>query len=306
MTKKKFDLYDVMCMCLMILPFIAAMVLKILYTPASEGIQISGALVYWTIDMPLQPLYISEAQVNSVAVVLFVLGLALFLTHGLTVKPESKRQIIAEMIVEKVEGLVDENMGERFHEYGPLIAAVLAISGVSSLSSLLGLFPPTADVNIIAGWSIMVFALITYYKFKGGALNYVKGYFEPIPVFAPLNVISEFATPVSMTFRHFGNVLSGVVISVLLSTALGGLSNLIFGWIPVVGSFPILRIGIPAIFSLYFDIFSGLIQAFIFAMLTMLNISNGFPEEAYALRMQKRAIRAQKKKEREELAAKIQ
>ena len=60
-------------------------------------------------------------------------------------------------------------------------------------------------------------------------------------------------------------------------------SHIVFGWLPgVLGEIPFLQIGIPAVLSVYFDVFSGLLQAFIFAMLTMLYISNGFPAADYA------------------------
>lgn len=92
-----------------------------------------------------------------------------------------------------------------------------------------------------------------------------------------------------MTFRHFGNVLSGSVISVLVAAALQGLTSLLLGWLPgLLGDIPFLQIGIPAVLSLYFDIFSGCLQAFIFSMLTMLYIANGFPEEAYEKRRLKK------------------
>mgnify|MGYP002680866488 CR=1 FL=1 len=220
---------------------------------------------------------------NSLAVMLSMLGLCLYLTHGLQVVPGSKRQLIAEWIVEKVTNLVQNSMGERF----------LGLSALSSLSSLLGLFPPTSDLNIVAGWAILVFILITYYKLQGGLWPYVKGFFTPVPLFAPMNVLGEVATPVSMSFRHYGNVLSGVIISALVGTALKGLSNMLLGWLPgVLGQFPFLQIGLPAILSLYFDIFSGCMQAFIFAMLTMLNIALGFPEEDYERRQAKKRKKA--------------
>ena len=105
----------------------------------------------------------------------------------------------------------------------------------------------------------------------------------------PLNILGEVATPISMAFRHYGNVLSGSVIAVLISAALQGLSSLVLGWLPgFLGEIPFLQIGIPAILSLYFDIFSGCMQAYIFAMLTMLNISGGFPAEDYEKRQLKK------------------
>ena len=293
-TSLKFKLVDALYISMMIVPFVGAIVLKILMAPASEGLNISGALVYFSFEkMPLQPLYITEAQVNSLAVILFILGLSLYLTHGIKTVPELKRQLAAEWIVEKADGLVFDNMGEKYAGFAPFIAAILCISALSSLSSLLGLYAPTSDLNIIFGWALLVFGLITFYKLKGGVWNYTKGFFEPIPLFAPMNIISEFATPVSMTLRHFGNVLSGAVISTLLHAALGGISN-------------IFRVGAPAVLSLYFDIFSGCIQAYIFATLTMIYISNGFPEEAYEKQMKKKAERARKKREANELAAKLE
>lgn len=280
---------DILLIAMMILPLAACIVLKILFSPATEGITVTGAIIYFTIPMPIMDLPITESQVNSWAVILTILAICLFLTRRLNIKSVSKRQFLAELIVEKAENLVGSNMGERFMGFAPFIAAILGLSALSSLSSLLGLYPPTSDINIVAGWAILVFILITHYKLKGGLGNYLKGYTEPIAVFTPINIISEVATPVSMTFRHFGNVLSGSVISVLVAAALQGLTSLLLGWLPgLLGEIPFLQIGIPAVLSLYFDIFSGCLQAFIFSMLTMLYIANGFPEEAYEKRRLKK------------------
>lgn len=289
---RRFLLTDILYISLMILPFLCAIVLKILFTPASEGISITGALIYFTVPLPLQDLPVSEAQVNAFFVVIAVLGLCLYMTHGIRAGVPTKRQYLAEWIVETLEKMVNENMGEFFLGFAPFIAAILAISAISSLSTLLGIYAPTSDVNIIAGWAILVFALITYYKLKGGLGNYLKGYLEPIPVMLPLNILGEVATPVSMTFRHFGNVLSGSVIAVLIGSALSGLSDLVLGWLPgFLGDIPYLRVGLPAILSLYFDIFSGCMQAYIFAMLTMLNVSGGFPRDLYEERKRKKAAK---------------
>ena len=280
---------DILLIAMMILPLAACIVLKILFSPATEGITVTGAIIYFTIPMPIMDLPITESQVNSWAVILTILAICLFLTRRFNIKSVSKRQFLAELIVEKAENLVRSNMGERFMGFAPFIAAILGLSALSSLSSLLGLYPPTSDINIVAGWAILVFILITHYKLKGGLGNYLKGYTEPIAVFTPINIISEVATPVSMTFRHFGNVLSGSVISVLVAAALQGLTSLLLGWLPgLLGDIPFLQIGIPAVLSLYFDIFSGCLQAFIFSMLTMLYIANGFPEEAYEKRRLKK------------------
>ncbi|MBR3804094.1 MAG: F0F1 ATP synthase subunit A [Clostridia bacterium] len=296
MNKKptlSFKVVDGLLIALAILPILALIVLKILFTPASQGIEISGALIYFTIPMPLQDMPITESQVNSLAVIITVTSLCLYITHGIRAKVETKRQILAEWIVEKVEGMVRGNMGEFFKGFGPFIASILAISAFSSLLTLFGLYAPTSDINIVAGWAILVFALITYYKAICGPVQYVKSFGDPVPLLAPLNIISEIATPVSMAFRHYGNVLSGSVISVLVVTALQGLSNMLFGWLPgFLGDISFLGIGIPAVLSIYFDVFSGCLQAYIFAMLTMLYVAGAFPEEKYALKKQ---LRAEKK-----------
>lgn len=293
---RRLSAVDILLILLMALPFVVGIVLKVLFTPPSEGISITGARVYFTIPMPIQDLPITEAQVNSWLVMISILALCLFLTRNLKVRATSARQHAVEWIVEKVEGLVNENMGSLFAGFAPFIAAIVALSALSSLSTLVGLYPPTSDINIVAGWAILVFILITYYKLKGGVLYYLKGFTEPIFVMTPLNVLGEIATPVSMAFRHYGNVLSGSVIAVLIATALQGVSSLLLGWLPgTLGEIPFLQIGLPAVLSIYFDIFSGCMQAYIFAMLTMLNISGGFPEEEYEKRQQKKLLKQQKK-----------
>jgi hypothetical protein len=184
---------------------------------------------------------------------------------------------------------LETQMGGFFREWGPFVAGIMGLSAFSSLICLFGLFSPTGDVNVTFGWAILVFFLIMHFKFRGGLWNYFKGLFSPIPVFAPMNLIGEFATPVSMAFRHYGNILSGAVISALIGSALTGLSKSLLGWLPsVLGDMPLLRVGLPAVLSMYFDIFSGVMQAFIFAMLTMLNVSGAVPWEDWNARRKKR------------------
>ena len=278
---------DYALIAMMILPILACIVLKMLFTPASEGVSIAGALVFWSNEPEIgtTTLYISESQVNTWAVMISILGLCLYLTHGLTTKAVCKRQLAAEWIVEKSEKLVKDNMGRYFAEWGPFIAAIMGLSAFSSLICLVGLFSPTGDVNVTFGWAILVFFLIMNFKFKGGFGKYFLGLFKPIPVFMPMNLVGEFSTPVSMAFRHYGNILSGAVISALIGGALTGLSKSLLGWLP--GAFsdmPLLRVGLPAVLSVYFDVFSGVMQAFIFAMLTMLNIAGGVPWEDWNAR----------------------
>ena len=129
---------------------------------------------------------------------------------------------------------------------------------------------------------------------KCGPLYYLKSFTEPIALLAPINFLSEFATPISMSFRHYGNILSGTVISTLIAVGLSGLSHLVLGWLPgFLGEISWLRVGIPAVLSIYFDIFSGCLQAFIFAMLTMMNVAGAFPMDEYEKRKQRKQIKKQ-------------
>ena len=283
---------SIIFLILSVLSFAAAIAIKVMFVPASQGIDIAGAHIFFTIKMPVQDLPITESQVNSWLIIFGILFLCLFLTSGLKTRDISVRQLVAEWIVETVTNLVKTNMGEFFEGFAPFVAAILGLSAFSSLSSLIGLFPPTSDINIVGGWALLVFILITYYKMKAGPLIYLKSFGQPVPLLAPLNIISEFATPVSMAFRHYGNVLSGSIISVLVAVGLSELSKMLFRFLPgVLADFPYLRIGIPAVLSVYFDLFSGCLQAFIFAMLTMSYVSGGFPAEEYAARKKKREQR---------------
>ena len=292
--QKRFLLVDILLTVMIIAPLVAAMLLKILTAPAAEGISISGARIFFTIPMPLQDLPITEAQINSWLVMISILGVCLLLTHGLSEDRRGFRQMAAEWIVEKLDGLVSGNMEPVFSAYAPFIGSIMALSVFSSLMSLIGVFPPTSDLNVVGGWAILVFILITKNKLKAGMGSYAKGFLEPIPVMLPMNLISEVATPVSMSFRHFGNVLSGSVISALVAWALQSASAMLLGWLPgFLGEIPFLQIGLPAILSAYFDVFSGCIQAFIFSMLTMLYISNAYPgDEVIFKRASKKAAKA--------------
>lgn len=294
-VSRGFKIVDCIYIAMMILPIAFGIILQVLTEPASEGITLTGARIFFTIPMPLQDFPVTESQVNSVIVLVSVLFLCLYLTHGIGEKVVLKRQHFAEMIVEKVDGLVSENMGDYFKGFVPFIIAILALSAFSSLITLCGLFPPTSDINIVGGWAILVFILITYYKMKAGPITYLKSFTQPVALLTPINIISEIATPVSMAFRHYGNVLSGTVISVLLGSALAGLSSKLLGWLPgFLGEFPLFQIGIPAILSVYFDVFSGCLQAFIFAMLTMMYVAGGFPFEEFEKRKLKKQAKKQK------------
>ena len=246
-------------------------------------LDISGAKIFFPlpIDLPiLGPLRISETMVVSWIVMILITGLCIWLTHDLKEENISKRQAMAEMLVEMANKFVVGNMGEQFRYMIPFVAALFATSVVSNLISLVGLRSPTADLSTEAAWAVVVFIMITAQKIKSGGFGgYLKGITQPIPVMTPFNILSELATPVSMACRHFGNILSGVVINGLIYGALAVASSALLGLIPglvgdVLAQIPILDVGIPAIMSVYFDWFSGVMQAFIFSMLTVMYIAN--------------------------------
>lgn len=242
-----------------------------------SDISVSGAKILFELPFGLT---ITETQVNMWIVMVAIAAICIWLTHGMKVKPDSKRQIVAEFLVKTVTNFVESNMGKRFSGFTLYVAALFSLALCSSLLSLLGMYPPTSDLNTTLGWALMTFVLITYYKIRtSGAGKYLKGFTEPIFLMTPMNIVGELATPVSMAFRMFGNVASGSIISTLVYAGLAWLNQAVFGWLPGVlgdmaAELPILQLGIPAILSIYFDVFSGVLQAFIFCMLTMLYIAS--------------------------------
>lgn len=236
------------------------------------NVHITGARIIFRLPFGIT---ITETQVNMWIVMIIIAMLCKWLTSNLKVKPAGKKQIIAEYIVNVAQNFVKDNMGETFKNFTPFIAALFSLAAFSSLSGLFGLYPPTADLNTTLGWAIVVFLMIVFYKIKtNGLLGYLKGLTEPIPVLTPFNLIGEFSTPISMAFRMFGNVASGVVISTLVYAALAWLSTMVLQWLPgALADIPLLQLGLPAVLSVYFDLFSSVLQAFIFCMLTMLYVS---------------------------------
>ncbi|MGN0988310.1 MAG: F0F1 ATP synthase subunit A [Otoolea sp.] len=245
---------------------------------------ISGAAIYFRIPTGLPILgdiLITETLVVSWIVMALITGLCIWLTRGLKVENISKKQALAETLVEMASRLVRSNTGgTRFDRLIPFVAALFATSVVSNLISLIGLRSPTADLSTEAAWAVVVFIMITANKIKAGGFPcYLKGFTTPIPIMTPFNILSELATPVSMACRHFGNILSGIVINGLIYAALAAASSSLLGLLPgalgsLLSHIPILAVGIPAILSVYFDWFSGIMQAFIFCILTILYIAN--------------------------------
>ena len=242
-----------------------------------NGVQVTGAKVLFKIPV-LGGIPITETVVNTWIVMALLVIVSIVLTRGLKIRPTSKRQIIAEYLVGMVNKLVRENMGAKFMRYVPFIGALFSLSMFSSLISLVGMYSPTGDLSTCLAWALLVFVLITYYKIRTQHIGgYLKGFTEPVFIMTPLNIIGEVATPISMAFRHFGNIASGAVVTLLIYSGLSALSTAVLGLIPgaagqLLSQIPIFQVGIPAVLSLYFDVFTSVLQAFIFCMLTMMYI----------------------------------
>ena len=195
-------------------------------------ISITGAKVLATIEnVPLfGTVQITQTLTASWLVMLIITGLCIWLGSGLRVTNISRKQAVAEMAVTSLLKFVRGNMGTGFDHYIPLIGTIFITSVVSNLISLVGVWSPTADLMTELAWALVVFVLITYHKIKSsGILSYLKGFLDPIFVLAPINVMSECFTPISMACRHFGNIISGTVISTLIYGALTAANSALFG-----------------------------------------------------------------------------
>lgn len=284
-------------------------------------VSINGARILHTFEnVPLLgSVQITQTLAVSWLIMIIITGLCIWLGSGLKVTNISRKQAVAEMGYNAIVNFVRGNMGPEFDRYIPLVCTIFVTSVISNLISLLGIWSPTADLMTELAWALVVFVLITYHKIKAsGIVGYLRGFLDPIFILLPINVMSECFTPISMACRHFGNILSGTVISALIYAALTAASNALFGalgsslviavivtvlgLVPAVigfrqkkkrllipgavvailgvlailtnlgAAYPWLTLGIPAIPSLYFDWFSGCIQAFIFCTLTTLFI----------------------------------
>ena len=217
-----------------------------------------------------QELWITNTHVSLLLVVLTLTILSVFANRA--IKKADPNEVpgtflnIIEYLVELVDGLTRNNMGEKhYSKFSNYIGTLFAFLLVANLSGLFGLRPPTADYGVTLGLALITFVMIHYNGFKYEKAGHVTKLFQPI-LLTPINIIGEIATPMSMSLRLFGNILSGTV-----------MMGLLYGLLPKVLQFFIWPIfgGLHA----YFDVFSGAIQSYVFCMLTMVFISQCFGEE---------------------------
>ena len=244
------------------------------------NIAINGAKILFKIPVgDLFTITITQTTVSSCVVSLALILACFFLGRNLQKRPGG-RQVIVEKLVTMLYDMVKDTMGEHNLHFAPYIGALFLSSLFGSLIGTTGFFrSSTADLSTTATWAIMTIVIVWASNIReNGFLNWLKGFTEPIFIMTPMNIVSEFATPVSMAFRHFGNVMGGAVLTTLIYAALAVASEFVFGSIPgIIGTIPFLQIGIPAVLSLYFDFFSGTIQALVFCMLSMVYIGMANP-----------------------------
>ncbi len=238
------------------------------------NVSVSGPKIIFTIPV-LGGIHITETTLNGWIVIAILTLVCFFLGRNLSLRNPSRRQVVAEKLVTMLYSLVSEVMGKHNLHFAPYIGALFCYSILSSLLGLTGLRAPTGDLNTTLGFALIAFFMIQFFNIKNkGVSGWLKGFAEPVAFMAPLNIISEIANPISMAFRHFGNIASGIVITTLIYGALAAASKLLLGWIPVLGTIPLLQVGIPAFLSIYFDVFTSFLQAYIISMLTMVYVGN--------------------------------
>lgn len=210
---------------------------------------------------------------TSHACILIVMGLMLLFAYAAnrklkkaTERPDAFQNII-ELIVEMLDGMVKSTMGKWAPKFVNYISTIFVFILMSNISGLFGLRPPTADYGTTLALGLITFTMIWYNKIKHQkAKDIWVGMCSPLPpwlpLWTPINLISELAIPVSISLRLFANVLSGTVI---MSLVYGLLRLIALAW--------------PAALHAYFDLFSGAIQTYVFCMLTMTYVTQACDTE---------------------------
>lgn len=202
-----------------------------------------------------QKLWITTTHVSLLIVMCLIIGLALLVRAKLKAPEETPGMLQSgvELAVEMLEGMVHGVMGGSAGKFVNYIGSIFIFILLSNISGLFGLRPPTADFGVTLPLGILTFFIIQYCNVKYNKAGAFTNLFKPLPFLFPINLIGEVAVPFSLGLRLFGNVLSGTVIMALF-----------YGLVPI-----FVKIGLPAVLHVYFDIFSGCIQTYVFCMLTM-------------------------------------
>ena len=257
------------------------------------NMSVDGAFIYFTIPV-LGGIKITQTTVSHLIVTLFLCFLSIYLGKRLTKRPDGL-QVMVEKGVMMLRNMVVESMGEHNVHWVPFIGTIFLSSLCGSYIGLTGfLRSSTADLSCTMVWALMVSVIIWYNNIKNnGLIGWLKGFTEPIVVMTPMNIIGEIAQPVSMAFRHFGNVAGGGVITTLIYTSLSLASaaviNLISasGWVVSVVLMAAAA-GLVALWKkngktvvLVFAIISGVLG--LFGLLEATGILTGVPILSYGL-----------------------
>ena len=257
-------------------------------------LNVSGAFIYFTIPI-LGGIPVTQTTVSFFLVTVILCVLSVVLGKDLKKRPDG-RQVLVEKGVTMLYNMVRESMGEHNLHWAPFIGTIFLSSILGTFIGLTGfLRSATADLSCVLVWAVMVTVIIWYNNIKNnGFVGWLKGFTEPIVVMTPMNIISEIAQPVSMAFRHFGNVAGGGVITSILYLALSMASSAVLNLIAESG----IAVGIVllviagGLLALYFlkskklfwlilGIVSGVLG--LFGLLQALNILSGVPILAYGI-----------------------
>lgn len=221
-------------------------------------------LPLFEISLPGITIPVTYSVVAQWIVMILVMILALFITGRLDEVPKG-RQVWAEYIVDMIDRMVKENMGKGFEGFTPYIGTLVIYLLFLNLTGLAGFKPPTSDLSVALGLAAISFVVIhsTAIK-KQGFAHYLAGYAKPYGFMLPLNIIERIFQPISLSLRLFGNITAAYILVELIYSGLEGLSRSLGLGIPFFQTL------IPIPFHIYFDLFDGAIQMFIFAMLTMI------------------------------------
>lgn len=213
-------------------------------------------------------IYITTAHVCIFIVMLVLVIFALFARRAIkkaivTDTPTSFQNVV-ELIVEMLDNMVNGTMGKNGKKFLNYIGTIFIFILISNISGLFGLRPPTAYYGVTFPLGLITFGLITFNKFKHQKVKgVIKGLCDPWPIWAPINIIGDVAVPISLSLRLFANIMSGTVMMTLIYTLL-----------PI-----FVKIGIPSVLHVYFDLFAGAIQTYVFCMLTMTYISDAIGDD---------------------------
>lgn len=201
-----------------------------------------------------------EIEVIIQWVIILVLSiLAYFLTRNLKRIP-NKKQTVLEAIYGFIKNLIVQNMGDEYLSFIPYFGTLIIFLVFMNLTGLLGFSPPTNSISVTSALALISFLIIQANAIKKNGLgHYFLGYGHPYVAMLPLNIMERFILPVTLSLRLYGNMIAGVILIELVYKALAHLA--VFS-----------QIGIPVIIHGYFDLFDGILQAYVFTLLTMINM----------------------------------